>query len=77
VEPVLWLLQPGQVSNLIETPAGYHIVKVVERQVAGVRAFDEKLQAEIRDKLTRKMREQEYTRLVEELWRKGVVRVTE
>ncbi|HUR53941.1 MAG TPA: peptidyl-prolyl cis-trans isomerase [Gemmataceae bacterium] len=77
VEPVLWLLQPGQVSNLIETPAGYHIVKVVERQVAGVRAFDEKLQAEIRDKLMRKMREQEYTRLVEELWRKSVVEVRE
>ena len=77
VEPVLWLLRPGQVSNLIETPAGYHIVKVVERQVAGVRPYDEKLQAEIREKLMRKMRADEYTRLVEELWRKGVVKVME
>lgn len=77
VEPVLWLLQPGQVSNLIETPAGYHIVKVTERQVAGVRPFDAKLQAEIREKLMRKMRADEYGRLVEELWRQGVVRVLE
>ena len=74
---MLWLLRPGQVSNLIETPAGYHIVKVVERQVAGVRPYDEKLQAEIREKLMRKMRADEYTRLVEELWRKGVVKVLE
>lgn len=77
VEPVVWLLQPGQVSNLIETPAGYHIVKVTERQVAGVRPFDTKLQAEIREKLMRKMRVDEYGRLVEELWRKGVVKVME
>lgn len=77
VEPVVWLLQPGQVSNLIETPAGYHIVKVTERQVAGVRAFDEKLQGEIREKLMRKMRADEYARLVEDLWRKGVVKVME
>ena len=64
-------------SNLIQTPAGYHIVKVVERQVAGVRPFDEKVQAEIREKLIRKMRADEYGRMVEELWRKGVVKVME
>src|SRR5438552_1467368 len=27
VEPAVWALEPGKVSELIETPAGYHIVK--------------------------------------------------
>jgi parvulin-like peptidyl-prolyl isomerase len=71
VEPAVWALQPGQVSGLIQTPTGYHIVKVAERRVAGVRPFDDKLQAEIREKLRRKMMTEERARLVEELWRKN------
>ena len=40
-----------QVSGLVETPGGYHIVKVVERDVAGVKPFDDKVQDEIRKKI--------------------------
>jgi peptidyl-prolyl cis-trans isomerase SurA len=75
VEPAVWALRPGEVSGLIETPAGYHVVKVVEREHAGTRPFDPKVQAEIREKLTKRLREQEYRRLVEELWRKAAIRV--
>jgi len=75
VEPTVWTLKPGEVGPLIETPTGYHIVKVVERQYAGLRPFDTQVQSEIRDKLTRQYREAEYQRLVEDLWRKGPVRV--
>jgi peptidyl-prolyl cis-trans isomerase SurA len=75
VEPAVWALKTGEVSGLIETPVGYHIVKVAEREYAGVRAFDAKVQGEIREKLMRQYREAEYQRLVEELWRKGGVRV--
>jgi parvulin-like peptidyl-prolyl isomerase len=77
VEPTVWSLKPGEVSQLIETPAGYHIVKVVERDFAGVRPFDAKVQGEIRERLLRQYREIEYQRLVEDLWRKGPVRVIE
>jgi parvulin-like peptidyl-prolyl isomerase len=77
VEATVWALRPGEVSNLIQTPAGYHIVKVAERQYAGVRPYDAKLQAEIRDKLLLKYREAEYRKTVEDLWRKGAVRVIE
>jgi parvulin-like peptidyl-prolyl isomerase len=77
VEPALWALRPGEVSGLIETPVGYHIVKVVEREYAGVRPFDAKVQTQIREKLLKQYREAEYQKLIEELWRKGGVRVIE
>lgn len=77
VEPTVWALEPGQVSQLIETPAGYHIVKVAEREKAGVKPFDDKVQLEIRRKLMRDLQEIEYKRLVEKLWRDGVVKVVE
>jgi len=77
VEPTVWSLKPGEVSSVIPTPAGYHVVKVAEREVGGLRPFDAKVQAEIRDKLMKQMRETEYRRVVEDLWRKGAVRVIE
>jgi peptidyl-prolyl cis-trans isomerase SurA len=75
VEKTVWSLAPGMVSELIETPTGYHIVKVVERDTAGVKPFDAKVQAEIREKILKQQREAEYKRVVEDLWRKGAVQV--
>jgi hypothetical protein len=77
VEKVIWSLKPGEVAGPIATPTGYHIVKVVERDHAGLKPFDTKLQAQIRDKLLRQYRQDEYLKLIEELWRKGGVRVIE
>jgi parvulin-like peptidyl-prolyl isomerase len=77
VEPVVWSLKVGDVSEPIQTPTGYHIVKVVERDHAGTRPFDIKLQNQIRERLLRQYRQDEYLKLIEELWRKGGVRVIE
>ncbi len=75
VEPVVWSLRPGEVGGPIATPTGYHVVKVVEREYAGVRTFDVKVQNQVREKLLKQYREAEYQKLIEELWRKGGVRV--
>ncbi len=77
VEPTVWALEVGAVSQLIETPTGYHIVKIAEREYAGMRPFDSKVQGEIRETLIRQFRLGEYAKLVEELWRNGPVRIIE
>ena len=35
IEPTVWSLKPGQVSPVVQTPTGYHLVKVVEPRVHG------------------------------------------
>ncbi len=77
VAAAVWSLQPGQVSGVIPTPVGYHIVKVAEREYAGLRPLDAKVQNEIRKKLLDKARDVEYQKMVEDLWRKGPVQVIE
>ena len=77
VEPTVWATEAGKVSALIETPAGYHIVKVAEREYAGVKPFDDKVQTEVRRRIQMEMQAMEYRRLVEKLWRSGVVQVVE
>jgi peptidyl-prolyl cis-trans isomerase SurA len=77
LEPTLFALEAGQVSDLIPTETGFHVVKVVERDVAGVLPFDEKVQTAIRNKLTAQLQKVEYEKLIEDLWRKTTVKVIE
>lgn len=77
LEETVWSLRPGQMSGLLQTATGYHLVKVVEREVAGVQPFDAAVQGKIRETLREQYREAEMKKLVDSLWRRGVVRVME
>ena len=70
LEPAIMALSAGQVSDIVATSVGYHIVKVVERDKAGVKPFDEQTQFAIRAKLAQKSVEAEYEKLIDDLWRK-------
>ena len=75
VAPTVFALRPGQIGGLVETQAGLHIVKVLEREYAGVRPLDEKVQQECISKIKRQLNEREYKKLIEGLWRMGSVQV--
>ncbi|CAN5550644.1 hypothetical protein BH11PLA2_BH11PLA2_05310 [soil metagenome] len=77
LEPVLFDMDANQVSPLLQTGTGYHIVKVIERDKAGTHAFDEKVQAAIRNKLSVQVQDKERARIVEDLWRRHRPKVVE
>lgn len=75
VEPTVWSLKPGEVGPLVDMGFGFHIVRVADRQVAGMKPFDEKCQKDIRNKLQGQIADREYKRMVEDLKKKATVTV--
>jgi hypothetical protein len=75
LEPVVFSMTAGQIKGPIATETGFHIVKVLERDVAGMRPFDETTQSAIRARLAALAQKAEYEKLIETLWRKTTVKV--
>jgi len=46
-------LKEGEVSGLVETPSGFHILQVTERNTGKIRQFDE-----VKEEIQRTLREQ-------------------
>jgi peptidyl-prolyl cis-trans isomerase SurA len=74
LEATLFALKEGDVA-VVEQPGGFHVVRVVKRQFAGLAPFDEKTQKFIRDKLRMEIMQRETKRIVLELRHKAVIEV--
>jgi len=75
VEKTVLALKAGEVGPVIDLGFGLHIVRVADRQYAGMKPFDEACQREIRKKLQAVIADREYKRIVDDLKKKATITV--
>jgi peptidyl-prolyl cis-trans isomerase SurA len=76
LENAILSLKPGEVSELVTTPIGFHIIKL-EARVAGVTKQFESVKAEIEEILYRKKSEERFNQWVKELRSKASIETKE
>jgi hypothetical protein len=76
-EPVLFALKDGEVGPLVELETGFHVVRLVKRQKAGLLPFDHKVQTQIHNKLRNETFQRERKRVIAELRRKAVIEIAD
>jgi peptidyl-prolyl cis-trans isomerase SurA len=76
LEQAIMAMKPGEVSELVYTPLGFHIVKLEERISGKMKPF-ESVKAEIEEALYRKKSEERFSQWAKELRAKASVEVKE
>ena len=75
-EAQLFKMRDGDIGSIIEQGNGLHIFKLVKREYAGLKAFDEKTQSTIKNKLQNELWDREYKQFIAELRRKASIEVS-
>lgn len=76
LEKTILSLKPGEVSDLVSTPIGFHIIKLEARMAGTTRPFDS-VKAEIEEILYRKKSEERFSQWVKDLRGKASVEIRE
>lgn len=67
-------MQPGDISDLVITPAGFHIIKLEERTLGGSRSFEE-VKGEIEEMLYKKKSEERFSQWLADLRKAAAIEI--
>ena len=74
LEAAIVSMKPGEVSELVSTPAGFHIIRLEERSTGKMKSF-ESVKTEIEDLIYRKKSEERFNQWAKELRSKASVEI--
>jgi PPIC-type PPIASE domain len=74
-EPILFGLKEKEVGPLIESEAGFHIIRLMSRTYAGRMQLDDKVQKQIKEKLRSNVFEREMKRIINDLKTKAIIEI--
>jgi peptidyl-prolyl cis-trans isomerase SurA len=74
VEDVAFSLPLNQISGVIESSVGFHIIQVIDRRGEGLKAI-ESVREEIREKIDREKMDKKYAEWLEELRKKSHIEI--
>ncbi|MBI5485680.1 MAG: peptidylprolyl isomerase, partial [Deltaproteobacteria bacterium] len=76
LESAIVAMKPGEVSELVYTPAGFHIIKLEERISGKLKPFDG-LKSDIEEAVYRKKSEERFSQWAKELRGKASIEIKE
>jgi parvulin-like peptidyl-prolyl isomerase len=76
-EPILFQMRDGEVAPVLEQANGFHVIRLVSREYAGLKPFDAKTQTLVRNKLQMEVFNKESKRIIAALKRKASIQVSE